>query len=660
LLQSQSGEELTIPSRKGQALIGVLALAGGHPVSRERITGLLWSERGEQQARSSLRQALTELRKALPDLDPPLLITNRDTAQINLDAVEVDAVTFDSLVEEGTPKALERAAELYLGDLLDGVSLHDPAYEDWVRDERQRLHARACEALFKLLQHQVAEDTERAIATARRLLAIDPLQEAVHCTLMKLYVSQGDRTLALKQYQACRDALAGELGISPEAETERLAKEIRAGAGRNGGGAAGREPEPQTTEAKAEPLPLPNKPSVAVLPFLNKSGDPEQGYFADGITEDIITALTRFRSLFVIGSSSSFHYKDRSPKIGDVGCELGVAYVVEGSVRKAGNRVRIAVQLVDAATGHHVWAEHYDRELEDIFAVQDEVTGAIGSTLAGHLEEIGRRRALDKRSEDLAAYDYLLFGDQSLNQGSKDAILRAREMYRRAIELEPGSARAHTGLSRSYIDELWSDWTTTPDAAAEQAFALAKKAVALDEFDGRARVNLGAAYHWAKSNFELAKIQFDKALELSPNDADCYCLKGWCHALSGQAEQAIVCTEQAIRRSPFDIYDCRMAQFVVSYSARRYDEAMTALGSISGLGYEVNALLAACYAQQGREAEARHAMADFVEIAHKKITDYPGKDQAGWRRFWARQFPFKESSHLDHLLDGLRKAGLPV
>ncbi len=420
-----------------------------------------------------------------------------------------------------------------------------------------------------------------------------------------------------------------------------------------------RLPSAATSPATKLP-PLPNKPSIAVLPFTNMSGDPEQEYFSDGITEDIITELSRFRSLFVIGSVSSFHYKGQSPRIQDVGRELGVAYIVEGSVRKAANRVRITAQLVEAATGHHIWAERYDRELEDIFAVQDEVTGTIVSTLAGRLEAAGRERVVNKRTEDLAAYDYLLLGDQCLNERSMDGILRAQQMFQRAVDLEPGSARAHTSLARSYLDELWSDWTTAREAAAEQALVQAKKAVALDELDGRARINLAAAYHWAKSNYELAQIQFDKALELNPNDAHGYCLKGWCHALSGQGEQAIDCTDQAIRLSPFDTYKCHAAQFAAFYAARRYEEAMTALGSIPDPGFEVNALLAACYAQLGREAEASQAMANFMADAPAEIANYPSEDREGWRRYWAIAFPFKETDDLDHLLDGFRKAGLPV
>jgi TolB-like protein/cytochrome c-type biogenesis protein CcmH/NrfG len=536
---SATGAEIALKSRKARAMLSFLALSPGNSRSREEIMALLWSDRGEAQARASLRQVLTGLRKDLgEDFMAALRITD--------DAVSLDP---DRVVVEDANGGEE---------LLAGFHLHDPAFEDWLRDERLR------------------------------------------------------------------------------------------------------QEEETTPGGQTAPLALPDRPSIAVLPFVNLSDDPAQEYFSDGITEDILTELSRFRSLFVIARNSSFHYKGQSPKVQEIGAELGVRYVVEGSVRKAGNRVRIAAQLIDAATGNHIWADRYDRELDDIFAMQDEVTGMIVSSLAGHLEKADRGRAARKSSQDLVAYDYLLLGDQSLHQGSKDDILRARQMFRRAIDLEPDSARAHSGLARSYLEELWSDWTTVPEQAAEQAFALAKRAVALDELDGRARTNLAAAHYLAESNFDLAEVQFDIALELNPNDADGYCLKGWCSVLAGRTEQAMVCTETAIRLNPFDDYDCREAQFTAAYIARHYQEAVKALASISNPGCEVNALLAACYAQQGREAEAQQAMASFMERAPQEIGNCPGDDPAAWRTYWARLFPFKENSHLGHLLDGFRKAGLPV
>ena len=188
-----SGEVLALKGRKTQALVAYLALAPGERRTRDELIALLWGDRGEQQARSSLRQSLSELRKALGDAGDSLLVAERDAVSLDADAIDVDVTEFKRLIDDGTPTALERATELYRSDLLDGIGVHEAAFEDWLRDERQRLNERACEALSRLLDHQAAEDSERAIATARRLLALDPLRETTHRVLMKLYADKGDR-----------------------------------------------------------------------------------------------------------------------------------------------------------------------------------------------------------------------------------------------------------------------------------------------------------------------------------------------------------------------------------------------------------------------------------------------------------------------------------
>jgi adenylate cyclase len=409
-----------------------------------------------------------------------------------------------------------------------------------------------------------------------------------------------------------------------------------------------------------EPLTLPNKPSIAVLPFKNMSGDPEQDYFAEGLTEDVITQLARFRSLFVIGSTSSFAYKDQTPKVQDVGRELGVAYVIKGSVRKAGNRVRITVELVEVASGRQLWAERYDRDLADIFAVQDEVAGKVVATLAGQIEDTSRRRAAAKRSADLAAYELVLLGEHAEKEFTEDGVLSARALFQQAIERDPENARAHASMARSYLDELWSDWSADWDAAAAQALAWAQKAVALDELDNRARTNLGEAYNLAKGNYEAAQAQFAKALELNPNDADAYCLRGWCYVYAGEGEEAIACTDRAMRLSPFDLEACLYAQFVAHYLARRYAEALAALARVPDPSVGNEVFRAACYAQLGRDDDARQAMETFMSEGPEEFTDWPGEDPEAWRRHWIQQYPFRDPGNLEHLLDGFRKAGMPV
>jgi tetratricopeptide (TPR) repeat protein len=265
-----------------------------------------------------------------------------------------------------------------------------------------------------------------------------------------------------------------------------------------------------------------------------------------------------------------------------------------------------------------------------------------------------------KRTNDLAAYELVLLGEHSERQFTKDGALKARALFQQAIERDPGNARAHASMARTYLDELWADWTLDREAAAEQAFEWAQKAVALDALDNRARTNLGVAYQVCKGNFDAAQVQFSKALELNPNDADAYCLKGWCHLYAGEGGQAIACTDQSMRLSPFDTYYCHLAQFFAHYAVRRYEEALAALGCISYLAYPIHAFRAACCAQLGRDADARNAMREYMTAAKDEIAIWPGEDVKVWHRHWAQSLPFNDPTDLEHILDGFRKAGMPV
>ena len=208
--------------------------------------------------------------------------------------------------------------------------------------------------------------------------------------------------------------------------------------------------------------------------------------------------------------------------------------------------------------------------------------------------------------------------------------------------------------------ELNSDWTIEPKEAGERALSFARKAVALEDFDSHAHVVLSDAHLFARSNFEEAEIEIEKALELNPNWYDPLCRKAWILALTGRANEGIACAHQASRLNPFGAYDCRVGHFIAAYSAQRYEEAISALRSISAPGNLIKALLAACHAQLGRDSEARQALTEFLSMAHEEIAAFPGEDPDLWRRYWGRHFPFKSSKDLDHLLDGLRMAGLPV
>ena len=413
-----------------------------------------------------------------------------------------------------------------------------------------------------------------------------------------------------------------------------------------------------STQHEPDTLTLPDKPSIAVLPFTNMSGDPEQEYFSDGITEDIITALSRFRELFVICRHTSFVFKGQSVDVISISKQLGVRYVVEGSVRRVGNTVRITAQLIDATTGNHVWAERYDRELEHIFAMQDEVTANIVSMTAGQVAEIGRQRATEKSTENLAAYDCFLRGEHHLAKGSMTDLLEARRMYERAIELDPRHAQSWAGLALTYMWEDWSGWTTEPNAAVERCFELAEKAVAVDERESRAHLVLADACVFARRDFDRARIEIGKAVELNPNDYSNLCFMGYLHALDGRADEGIACASTAFRLNPYAAYGCRIAQFLACFAAGAYDDASTALQNISSSGGYAQACLAACYAKLGRLEDAKRLMGAFMEEAKVEFTNYPDEDSGAWREYWTKFFPFRNTAVFDDLMDSMRESGL--
>ncbi len=373
-LRLASGQVVDLPGLKDRALLAILALPPGATHSRDKLASLLWSDRGDQQARDSLKHALTRLRQCLQDASPPPIVADRQSVRFDAAGVTVDVAAFERLLGDGTPQALEQAAALYRGDLLDGLGLRDAAFEDWLLVERQRLRHRAEEALTALLSQSLAAGArDSAAAAARRLLSLDPLREAACRALMQIHAERAEAAQALKVYETLRERLHRELGVKPEPETARLYESIRQRRAAPAPPAAATPPAQTEDEPRpaAVALPLPSKPSIAVLAFENLSGDPEQEYFADGMVEEIITALSRLRWLFVIARNSSFTYKGRAVDVKQIGRELGVRYVLEGSVRRAGNRVRIAGQLIDTSTGATLWADRFDGELRDIFDLQD-------------------------------------------------------------------------------------------------------------------------------------------------------------------------------------------------------------------------------------------------------------------------------------------------
>ena len=393
------------------------------------------------------------------------------------------------------------------------------------------------------------------------------------------------------------------------------------------------------------PSPL-DRPAVAVLPFENMSGDPEQEYFADGLTEDIITALSQWRSFPVIARNSTFTYKGTSPDIRKVGEELGAGYVVEGSVRKAGSRVRVTAQLIHAETGHHVWAERYDRELEDIFELQDEVTHQIAAIIAPEMERAEQQRIISTPPTALAAWEYWLRGYSYIYEQTKEGNEKAREMFNQAIALDPNYARAHTGLAFTYARDLrlWP-----PDNTEEwmKLFSeSSRRAVALDEGDSEARAMLGRV-HWFMGDFDAAIAELNRAVELNPHRAWTNNSLGNALITAGKFEEGIPWIENALRLDPLDPRQHLLLTHLAlgHLGVGNYEKAIELAGDAIRRRpdfIEPHFLMASAFGYLAQPEDAKRAIGSFLEASKEYIRE------ARWYALVTK----------DCILDGLRKASL--
>ena len=325
-------------------------------------------------------------------------------------------------------------------------------------------------------------------------------------------------------------------------------------------------------------LPLPDKPSIIVLPLINLSGDPEQEYFSDGLTEVLTGDLSKISSLFVIARNSAFTYKGKAVKVQDVSREMGVRYVVEGSVQKANQQIRIAVQLIDATTGYHMWSEQYDRPLTDIFALQDEIKQKIVTTLKLQLTLQEQGYVMRKHTDNLEAYDYFLRGVENFNRFTKEANAQARQMYEKAIALDPQYAEAYEWLSVTYFEEWVWHWGADPQTLAHQ-FEFAQKAVALDDSLPTAHWGLSEAYA-LQQQYDQAIAEGERAIALDPNNADSYAVLAQTLTFAGRPEEAIRLEAQAMRLNPHSPPWYLSALGTAYRLTGRYAEAITTLQEV--------------------------------------------------------------------------------
>jgi adenylate cyclase len=396
-------------------------------------------------------------------------------------------------------------------------------------------------------------------------------------------------------------------------------------------------------------FPLPEKPSIAVLPFDNLSGDPEQEYFSDGITEEIITALGSVPKLFVIARNSTFTYKGKPVKVQQVSEELGVRYVLEGSVKKSGDKIRVTAQLVDALNGHHLWAERYDRDLKDIFALQDDITKKIITAMQVKLTEGEEVRVAAKGTNNLEAYLKYLQAHELINRINPDSNALGKQFAEEAIALDPEYASAYASLASAHAMDVWLGASKSPKQSIGKAMKLLQKAITLDDTYAEAHGYLGFLYSMTNQH-DKALAQAEKAVDLSPNSAECHYRLGKILTFAGRWKESIPEFERAIRLNPIPpnkyIFSLGLAQGWTG----QYDEAIT--WCEKAIRQEPNSLLAhlfltAVYSYSGRHEEARIEATEVLRIQPKFSVEK-----------FQKKVTYKKETDREKLLGALRKAGL--
>ncbi|MFL5260147.1 MAG: BTAD domain-containing putative transcriptional regulator [Hyphomicrobiales bacterium] len=650
-------QAIDLPGRRERALLAYLAMPAGEPRSRDKLAGILWSERGDKQARDSLKQAMLRLRKVVDGMQPTALQSDREFVTLDPAAVLIDVAEFERLSSEGTPDAVARAMILYRGDLLDGLEIRDPTFEEWLLMERLRLRDLAREALAALLARHMADDAhDQAAPVARRLIALDPLREDTHRALMRIYTEQGQTALALKQYQTCRDRLQAELGVKPEAETERLYHSIhqnRSTPRQPTQDSAARISPGEPSVRPVEPETPPTvKPSIAVLAFENLSGDPGQDYFSDGITEDIIAGLARLHWLFVIARNSSFTFKGKAVDAKEIGTRLGVRYLLEGSVRKAGNRVRIACQLIDAGSGLHLWTDRFEGTLSDVFDLQDRITSSAIGAIEPRLRGAEIERARRKPTDNMDAYDLFLRALALHNTLTDENSREALRLLGRAIDLDPNYAAAYGLAAYCHVRQRQRGWgdSTTPEGVRMGRLAAQK---GQDDPDALWMAGISLAMLIGESDEALALI--GRSLQLNPNSAGAWMVSGMVRAYADHSAAALAHFERSIQLNPLDplVYITWYGIAFAHFSAERYEKSSALLDrSLRALPSYLPALrlkIAVC-GLRGHTQEGEKWVERLLAIV-------PDSTMSKLRLHY--EPIIRSPSCRDRLLSGLRSFGLP-
>ena len=641
--------------RKPLDLLKLLIALGGNSIPLEKLTDSLWPDSDGDQVHGAFSTALHRLRKLIGH-EAVLLANSRLT--LNPKSCWVDCLAFNESLVLAARAATEGAGEsacdhtevalrLYGGPFLDGeFDLPE------VLAAREKMHGIFLRNIGQLgVFFGQSGQLPKAIVLFQRGLEIDELAEEIYQKLMLVYQQLGRYAEGVSVYQKLQKVLKVSVGIEPSQETEAIYQALT----------SHNVKQPETVSAApqqaVEPVmsgespSLPDKPSIAVLPFENMSGDPEQGYFGHGLSEDITTALSRIGDIFVIARNSAFTYKGKSVDAPQVGREMGVEYVLEGSVRKASGRVRITAQLINAQTGHHLWAERYDRELADVFAVQDEIVANILTELRVNLTSGELARAFARSTEDSEALECLWRGLDLKGNIGKDQNTQARGWFKKALDLDPNCAMASYCLASSHFYDYRYGWSEDATASFKLAEELTVKALEMDANLGLGHSRL-AMLQTFKREHDLAIEEARRGVMLEPNNYICVQLLAFVLRFAGKPEESIEHIRKAMRLAP--IFQVTVL-WVLGESCRltgRYKEALAALEFANALAPNMEVCQVYLIAAYGETGQWDKAKKIAVEM-HRQDTKFDVKA-------WAdKALPYKDEEITKTIVAHCHQAGLP-
>jgi TolB-like protein/DNA-binding SARP family transcriptional activator len=695
-LRSPVGNSQLLTNTKTALLLARLAMPPGQSHDRKRLTELLWPDRGETQAHASLRQSLWILRKGLGEWDPPSIIADRSSVRLDPGAVDVDTVVFEQLIRSGTTDDLERAAEIYRGDYLAEVDLEDADSLSLFLFERQRLRELSLSCLKSLIGLRAgAGEADGAVEIAQRALALDPLQEDVHAAIIRVHRDRGRLGLARDQYEACRDILRRELDIAPSAEIEALRKSFGTAPERITAPESTVRPTPAARATRAEPdpssrtrfrpailvpglaavaalllifylfqtrrsdLPLHTavadaRPSLVVLPFEDTStGDPSAA-FAPGLTDSLITDLSKVSRLFVIAAETSRSIIDAGIPARQQAAKLGVDYAVKGTVQRSQKAVRVAVELIQARTGVAIWAKHYDRQGADLFAIQDDMVRHIAASLEVELSDRERRTINRIPTHNLEAQDFYLRAEyQTTGLTETDSFRHSLAAYRRAFELDPEFAEAYAGYARVAVTVWRRDFNEimSSGVARHEAYAAAGKAMQLDPENARAYEVL-SIIQAIEGEHQIAVDSARQAVDFQPGDAEAHTNLATVLFFAGDLDGAAAEVTIARNLNPALSTDLRLISAMLAFAQHHYPVAIAEFSAIQDSVPRSELVLehlAAAYAYLGNLAKAKDIVSELKEVV--PITNL------GFYALLSENIGTPEQAA--HFIEGLRRAGIP-